>query len=109
MNCRPTSRSSPNNPVAWHTNVQQLHQRLSRHSRWIRLWPSLLRRNLRPVLQRLRQMMRPDLAVLGQIRDRARELQDAVVGAGGELELAHGGPHEAVGGGVELAVLLDLF
>src|SRR5690606_10255753 len=66
-------------------------------------------RHLRPVLQRLSQMMRLDVSHIGQIGDCPGQFEDAVVAAGGELELLHGGSHQGIASTVELAEMLDLF
>jgi hypothetical protein len=56
------------------------------------------------VLQRLGQMSRLDVWTAGQIRNRPRQFEDAVVGARGKLELVHGGFDQAAGGIVQGAV-----
>jgi hypothetical protein len=55
-------------------------------SMW-RPWSSWL--PTRPLLNRLRQMRRLDLVTAGQVRNRPRQLQDAVVGSGAHVQLFH--------------------
>ena len=50
----------------------------------------------RPVLQRLRQMTRLDGLTPRQVRDRARQFQDAVIGTRRELQLVHGSLDECL-------------
>jgi hypothetical protein len=54
-----------------------------------------------PILQRFSQMRLGDRLAAGQVRDGARQLEDAVIGAGGELELVHGSAHQASAGFIE--------
>jgi hypothetical protein len=61
-----------------------------------------------PILQRFRQMRRGDLFVAREVGDGAGELEDTVVGEGGEAELAHGGALELLAGRVKLAVVAHL-
>lgn len=67
------------------------------------------RHDLRTVLQRLGQMMRADRLLPGQVGDCSRQLEDAVVRARRELELAHRRAHQRLTGVVEIAVNLHLF
>jgi len=47
-------------------------------------------------LQRLGQMHRLDLLTPGQIRDGARQLEDAVIGARRQVQLRHGRAHQGL-------------
>lgn len=60
-----------------------------------------------PILYRLRQM--PDLDALGavQVRYRAGDFQDTVVGTGGEAEALHGGFEDGEAGSVGNGVLVE--
>ena len=62
----------------------------------------------RPVLQRLRQVLRGDALAARQVGDGARQLEHAVVGARGQLELAHGRLHQGAAGIVQGAELAHL-
>ena len=59
-----------------------------------------------PVLNRLRQVMRLDLRRTLQIGDSARQLEDAVEGAGAHAQLRHAGAQQALAGLVQAAVLV---
>jgi len=61
-----------------------------------------------PVLQRLRQVLRGDLLTPGQISNRARQLQHAVIPARRELQLVHGRLHQAAAGVVQVTELAHL-
>ncbi len=50
----------------------------------------------------------PDVFRAGQVGDRARQLEHAMVGARREVQLAHGRLHQPLAGLVEPAVLADL-
>ena len=58
----------------------------------------------RPILDRLGQVRRPDVVGAGQVGDRARQLEHAVVGARREVQLAHGRLHQPLARAIELAV-----
>jgi hypothetical protein len=62
----------------------------------------------RPVLQGLGKVGRLDAGSAGQVGDGAGELEHPVVGAGRELELAHGRFHQALAGVVQAAPAPDL-
>lgn len=62
----------------------------------------------RAVLDRLQHIVRADVLRATEIGQGAGDLEDTVVGAGGEVHLAHGMLHVAVAHVVELAVLLHL-
>lgn len=44
----------------------------------------------------------------GQIGDAARQLEQAVIGARGEVHLLHGGTHQVLAGFIQAAVLADI-
>jgi len=60
------------------------------------------------VLDGLHHVRGLDGGASSEVGDGARDFQDAVVGAGAELEIRHGVAEELLPGAVELAVLLDL-
>src|SRR5574340_690153 len=62
----------------------------------------------RAVLKGFSEVGGGDLVAAAEVGDGTRELEDAVVGAGGELELVHGGTHEAAAGFIEGAKLAHL-
>ena len=69
---------------------------------------NLLRLPAWPILQGLRQVMRLDDLSVVQVGDRAGELQDAVKGAGAQLQLAHGRFDQRLAALVQLAELPHL-
>jgi hypothetical protein len=62
----------------------------------------------RPVLNRLGQMGRLDVAAAGQIGNGPGQLEDTVIGPGAHLQLFHRRPEQAVAGVVHLAELAYL-
>lgn len=62
----------------------------------------------RPILHRFGDMRRLDLLGAGEIGNGAGQLEDAVVGAGAEMQLAHGCLEQILAGSVKLAVLAHL-
>ena len=62
----------------------------------------------RPILQRFREVVGLDGVAAVEVGDGAGELEDAVKGAGAELELGHRRLHERFARLVELAVLAHL-
>ena len=68
----------------------------------------LLHPTPRPVLQRLGQVLGPDLRLAGQVGDRARQLEHAVIGARAQLQLPHRRAHEILACCVDRAELLHL-
>ena len=52
--------------------------------------------------------MRGNLFAFFDVRDSAGDLQDAVVGPGGQAEAVHGRLHEPLGTGVDPAILADM-
>lgn len=68
----------------------------------------LRKHQLRLVLQRFRQVHRPDLPASGQVGDRLSQLEYAVRGPRRELRLRHCRAHQALPLRLKLAVLPDL-
>ena len=62
----------------------------------------------RAVLDGFEQVGLPDGFGLGEVGDGAGDLEDAVVGAGGQRELFHGLLEQVAHAGIERAVALDL-
>lgn len=60
------------------------------------------------VLNRLGQVLRPDLLGTRHVRNRPADFENLVVGAGGEVQFVHGGLQQIRGGWREDAELLDL-
>ena len=59
----------------------------------------------RSVLNRLCEVLRPDLSRAAEIRDRARDLENAPISAGAEAEALERRLDDRAAGGVELAEL----
>ncbi len=62
----------------------------------------------RAVLQRFGQVGGGNIHAAGKVGDGAGEFEDAVVGAGGELQLVHGGAHQSSAGFIQGAILAHL-
>ena len=78
------------------------------HHRVSHVFTLLARAQAWAVLQGLGDVRRLDDVAIGEVGDGAGELEDAVEGAGGELETLGGGLEEGLRGGIYNAVFADL-